>query len=484
MKFRGITKRWIVNTLSVICIILAVVSAVIIVSVRRYYYNYAQSALTSNINDSLTSYFSPYINASEESYRSKAKEYAESFSDKSHIEVWVFDRYGNAVASSSGFTVSETRYTLDDVSAAAASDTNIAVRSLTNTSGERIMAATVVFNNGNSDFAGAVRFMTSLEGADGRILMLSLLVVFVMLLAITLVTVSGKFFISSIVKPVRSISETATRIAKGDFNVHIESEGYNDEIGDLAKSINNMVTELRASDKMKNDFISTVSHELRTPLTAIKGWGETLLEIGSTDETMSTRGLAVIIRETDRLSQLVEELLDFSRIESGTLSLRLNKIDVLAELDEAIFVFRDRANREGIELTYSVPDMPAPMNGDADRIKQVFVNILDNALKYSKRGDKVDVVAVMDNKYLMIEFSDTGCGIAPDDLLHVTEKFFKANISVRGSGIGLAVCDEIVKLHKGSLKIESELNVGTTVTVTLPVLPTAQPEERINDEQQ
>ena len=233
-----------------------------------------------------------------------------------------------------------------------------------------------------------------------------------------------------------------------------------------------MSDEIARTDRIKNDFISTVSHELRTPLTAIKGWGETLMSMGTEDKEITEKALGVIVNETDRLYSLVEELLDFSKIQSGRLSLRLEPIDVLAELDEAVFVFMDRAKRDGIELSYSSPDYTAPMSADSARIKQVFVNVLDNAFKYNKQGGKVSVCAhkTVDNN-IVIEITDTGCGISKEDLSHVKEKFYKANVSVRGSGIGLAVVDEIIKMHNGTLDIASEENVGTRVTMILPLSP-------------
>jgi signal transduction histidine kinase len=230
-----------------------------------------------------------------------------------------------------------------------------------------------------------------------------------------------------------------------------------------------MLNEVSATDKIKNDFISTVSHELRTPLTAIKGWGEMLRELGPDDIELTKRGTDIIISESERLSQLVEELLNFSRIQNGTLSLRLEKIDVLAELDETIFVFKERSKRDGIELTYSAPDLPAPMMADPNRIKQVFVNILDNAFKYTEQGGMVSVEAFIDGDKLIIQVLDTGCGIAQEDLPNVKMKFYKANIQVRGSGIGLAVVDELIKMHNGTLDIQSKLGIGTTVTIVLPI---------------
>jgi len=230
-----------------------------------------------------------------------------------------------------------------------------------------------------------------------------------------------------------------------------------------------MTEEISRTERLKNDFISTVSHELRTPLTAIKGWTETLITVNESEDETLGQGLKVILYESERLYALVEDLLDFSRMENGKMPLRMQKIDILAELDEAVYVLRDRAMREGIDIFYSTPDFPAPTTGDPDKIKQVFVNILDNAIKYTPAGGKISVIASLDIKNLKVTVSDTGCGISEEDLPHVKEKFYKANVSVKGSGIGLAVCDEIIKSHKGELNISSRLGEGTTVEMTFPL---------------
>ena len=158
-------------------------------------------------------------------------------------------------------------------------------------------------------------------------------------------------------------------------------------------------------------------------------------------------------------------------MQSGRITLRLQKIDIIAELDDAVYVLRDRATREGKEIFYSSPDYPAPVNADPDRIKQVFVNIIDNAIKYTPAGGRISIVAMIGSDSIKIKVADTGCGISAEDLPRIKEKFYKANLSAKGSGIGLAVCDEIVSLHKGTLDITSVLGEGTEVCITIPTLP-------------
>ena len=272
--------------------------------------------------------------------------------------------------------------------------------------------------------------------------------------------------------PIKKIGDIARRIAQGDFSARIE-KSRDDEIGVLCDTINEMAVELGASEKMKNDFISSVSHELRTPLTAIKGWAETLTNTAGEDKETTDRGMGVIIRESERLSGLVEELLDFSRMQNGRMTLILEKIDILAELGEAVYMFSERAASEGKFLLYEEPEMLSPVMGDVNRLRQVFVNIIDNALKYTGKGGTINVIAQEENGVIRIIISDTGCGIPAEHLPNVKKKFYKANQTVRGSGIGLALADEIMALHKGSLEIESHEGIGTAVTISIPAMPAA-----------
>ncbi len=467
---KGITKRWMTNTLLITAIILALLLAVAVFAVSSYYRSYASNVLLSYANDSVITFFSPYLDGTEEAFQDRSMEFIESFSDKSKVEVMVIDRHGVAVVSSSGFEVQDTKDNMHDVADAMESKTGISSWSGFNQNGEHVMSVAMIFPTSDGNFKGAVRFTTSLSAIDSQIYAFVAIVVLIYVIALAFVTVSGSFFIKTIVVPVRKINDATKAFTQGNFDVRIELAGdEKDEINELADSVNNMLNEVSATDKIKNDFITTVSHELRTPLTAIKGWGEMLRELGPDDIELSKRGTEIIISESERLSQLVEELLNFSRIQNGTLSLRLEKIDVLAELDETIFVFKERSKRDGIELTYSAPETPAPMMADPNRIKQVFVNILDNAFKYTESGGMVSVEAIISEGQLIIRILDTGCGIAQEDLPNVKMKFYKANIQVRGSGIGLAVVDELVKMHNGTLDIQSKLGIGTTVTIALPV---------------
>lgn len=471
MKFVGITKRWFLNVASIFVVILITVSVLLLLSMRNYYYGIASMALDSYSADEIASTFNRYGGSSSGSFEAAGREFIENFPDKETMAVWLIDGAGNILLSSSGFEIKGEVEMPDFISAM---NNSLGVAKWTGRlpSGEKIMASTCIYNYPNGNLGGAVRFMVSLEAIDAQLVRICFLVAFCSIGLFALLILSGSLFTRSIVNPVKDIGETAKRIAGGDLEARIDQYPYNDEIGELCATINDMATKLAASDRMKNDFISTISHELRTPLTAIKGWGETLLQIGDTDSAMTERGMGVIISEASRLNAMVEELLDFSRMSSGRMKMNSDRIDILAELDEVVFAFKERSIKEGIEVVYNVPRNPAPVNGDASRIRQVFINILDNALKYTEHGGKIIVFAEMPNPAtIIISISDTGKGIPPEDLPHVKEKFYKANTTVRGSGIGLAVADEIVRLHNGELDVDSVLGEGTTVRITIPLEP-------------
>jgi signal transduction histidine kinase len=436
----------------------------------EYFYGTVQNRLESYSGEVVSNFFDSYVGLTDEKFMEGAVEFVRTNGIAQNVEIWVVDKNGNVVISSSGAYVGED-VSMPDYDKAVASGSGSGTglwRGRFSETGERVMCYTSLISSGKGG-SGAVRYIVSLQDIDRQYTVLLLLIFLVVLILLGFFILSGNYFIRSILRPVAKVGETAQRIAEGDFSARIDKSRYNDEIGKLCETINDMAQELDIAQHLKNDFISTVSHELRTPLTAIRGWGETLMQTGLSDEVILNQGLRCMVDESARLSGLVEDLLDFSLMQSGQFRLRIEKIDVLAELDDVMFVFKERAVRDGITFEYTASDFPAPMNGDAARIRQVFVNVLDNAFKYTETGGFVTVNAEIRDTMLCVTVADTGCGIAPDALPHVKEKFYKSNISVSGSGIGLAVCDEIMARHGGTLEIESELHVGTTVRVTFTI---------------
>ncbi len=221
---------------------------------------------------------------------------------------------------------------------------------------------------------------------------------------------------------------------------------------------------------MQTEFISSVSHELRTPLTAINGWGETILEDPTGDPVQLRRGIRIILNESRRLSTMVEELLEFSKMQDGRFTLRIEQVDLQAELEDAIFTYRELFRQEGIELEYEAgEDLLPPISGDPERLKQVFCNVLDNAAKHGGAGGRIAASVVQEGSEQVIRVRDYGPGIPEAELPFVKQKFYKGTSKARGSGIGLAVCDEIVGLHGGTFTIANAEGGGAVVTIRLPV---------------
>lgn len=459
---RSISSKWMVNTLSVAAVLLVVANIIIYYFTKQYYYGSAESYVVSEANASQTILARLYEDLST-NFSAEVRDIVENFSKKDQMELMSINKDGEVSLSSSGFSPDK-EYNMPDYEMALQSEDGLGVY-LGRDRGQNILAVTTIIAKPTSNYS-ALRYVTSLEMIDnqiGSVMLVSLIVSAFILLVVALM---GVYFVKSISVPLARIGGTAKKLAKGDFSERIPVTS-NDEIGQLSSAFNEMANELENSEQIKNDFISSVSHELRTPLTAIKGWSETLE--GGYDPESFQKGMKVITGETKRLEQMVEDLLDFSRIQSGHFSLQFTTMDVIAELEDALLIYNDKAKKENISLSYNEPEFMCAVMGDKNRLRQVFINIIDNALKYTEPGGSIDVVAEKNDSAVIVAVSDTGAGIAPEDLSKVKQKFYKANKTKHGSGIGLAVADEIVTRHGGTLDIESELGKGTTVTIILPL---------------
>jgi signal transduction histidine kinase len=467
LAVKKITKRWLLNNFAVI--VLIIVAAVVLAgyAISNYYYNYVLETLRTRI-EIVASAMTQYVeDQSGADLTAQIQNYVTSFSQRNRMELMTIDGEGKIALTSSGFEPDDKE--LPDYESATSSGERTGTGDWVGDLGsQRVMALTMLLPVEGGQPVTAVRLVTSLEAVDRQIAMFSVMVMLVGVGVLFLILFSSSYFISSIVNPVGQIGETARRIAGGDFHARLERKSR-DEIGELCEIINYMAEELDAAEKMKNDFISSVSHELRTPLTAIQGWAETLLADGGQDRQVLERGMTVIISETTRLSDMVEELLDFSRMQSGRLKLVKAKMDVVAELSEAVMMYQEKARREQKELLFEDDELLVLVYGDKNKLRQVFVNVIDNAIKYSDNGGKVTVTAAAGPDLVIITVADTGIGIRSADLPKIKTKFFKANSTRRGSGIGLAVADEIITRHGGGLQVDSRYGEGTTVTITLPV---------------
>ena len=453
--------------MSVVLVVVLICFFAFTVAMVGYYYSNLRSSLEVKARTT-TDFFGSYISQSYNEYYLSVYQYAQKFEEKDNLELQFINASGSIVSSSFGLTAGMSPGTPDITDAMATRD----IQSFSGrdpSTGERIMAVSSPMIYPSGEVIGVLRFVTSLKLVDQQIFLSLSAALGLVAVVLMLVFLSSRYFIRSIVDPVAEISATAKRIAAGSYGVQIQ-KSFDDEIGALADTINDMSVKIAQSEKMQTEFISSVSHELRTPLTAIAGWSETLLTDESLDE-QTARGLRTIRSEAQRLTTLVEELLEFTRLEDGRMTLSVEQTDLRAVFEDTVFMYGSRLRQEGIRLEYQDSDEDIPeIHCDGARMKQVFLNLLDNAAKHGGEGGRIDAYMGTENDNVLIRIRDYGPGIPEEELPLIKRKFYKGNSKSRGSGIGLAVCEEIIKLHDGELDIaNAAIGSGCEVTIRLPM---------------
>ena len=463
-KITGIRKRWMVNSISVVLFIVLLAVAAFSAAMGSYYYSTLSESLKQKAENAISS-FDYYRTEAEYYDNARAVVAGEPNSDK--LEVEYLDADGQIRFSSSDLTAFRSPGTPDIAEAISMKRTKVWIGADPST-GEHIMAASSPLMI-DGEVVGVMRYVTSLNKVDKQIIIIVAIALGIGLGILGMVYFSNLYFIRSIVDPVAGITETAKRIAAGSYGVQIEKR-YDDEIGALTDTINDMSLKINQSEKMKNEFISSVSHELRTPLTAINGWAETIMNGEVRDAGDVKKGMGIIVSEARRLTNMVEELLEFSRIQDGRFTLSVEPMDIKAELEDAVYTYREFFRREGIELNHFDCDEEfPPIAGDPERLRQVFCNLLDNAAKHGGSGKRIDTAIARDEDQVVITIRDYGPGIPAEELPHVKYKFYKGSSKARGSGIGLAVCDEIITRPEGTLDIDNAEGGGCIVTIHLPI---------------
>lgn len=453
-----------VNSISVVLFIVLLAVAAFSAAMGSYYYSTLSESLKQKAENAISS-FDYYRTEAEYYDNARAVVAGEPNSDK--LEVEYLDADGQIRFSSSDLTAFRSPGTPDIAEAISMKRTKVWIGADPST-GEHIMAASSPLMI-DGEVVGVMRYVTSLNKVDKQIIIIVAIALGIGLGILGMVYFSNLYFIRSIVDPVAGITETAKRIAAGSYGVQIEKR-YDDEIGALTDTINDMSLKINQSEKMKNEFISSVSHELRTPLTAINGWAETIMNGEVRDAGDVKKGMGIIVSEARRLTNMVEELLEFSRIQDGRFTLSVEPMDIKAELEDAVYTYREFFRREGIELNHFDCDEEfPPIAGDPERLRQVFCNLLDNAAKHGGSGKRIDTAIARDEDHVVITIRDYGPGIPAEELPHVKYKFYKGSSKARGSGIGLAVCDEIITRHEGTLDIDNAEGGGCIVTIHLPI---------------
>ena len=463
-KIVGLRKRWFTNTLSIICALGLVCALAVTSAFALYYYSNLESDLYFRAGNT-TSLFSNYINQTDRQYYDACMAYTQSFESDGDIHLQIIDMQGYIAASSDESWVNLPPQTPEIPEAMDNRSVEVYLGEDPIT-GSRIMAASspLLFQD---EVIGALRYVTTTKAVDRQIGFVGLICLAVLLVVIVAVIISNNYFIRTIMVPVEEITDKARRIASGSYGVQIQTR-YADEIGVLAHTINELSVKISQNEKMQAEFISQLSHELRTPLTVINGWSETLLADENMDDD-TRQGMKIISREASRLTEMVVDLLDFTRMQDGRMTLTVEQSDIRAEFEDTVFMYGSRLAQDGIDLEYLDDDADIPeISCDPKRLRQVFLNILDNAAKHGGAGKRIEAAISYENGQVVIRIRDFGPGIPEDEIPLVTKKFYKGSSSARGTGIGLAVCDEIVQMHNGTLTLENAEGGGTLVTVRIP----------------
>lgn len=323
---------------------------------------------------------------------------------------------------------------------------------------------------------GAVFLHTSFSPINTTVDRLRNLLLYSTLLAVGISTAMALYLSRRLARPLQEISAAALDMAKGNFDRRVQVDSA-DEVGQLAETFNYMAGELgkiaeaqRRLESMRREFVANVSHELRTPLTAMRGFLEALVDGMVKDPAGRRRYLAVSLEETLRLNRLVNDLLDLSRMESGQLAVDLEPM----ELDELLHRTVEKleplaAQREVLLAVAALPPLPQVL-GDPDRVEQILINLVDNALRYTPPGGRVEVAAVPEGGMVRVSVRDTGMGIAPDELELIWDRFHKVDRSRArsgGTGLGLSIVKQLVGLHGGTVSAVSSPGEGSTFSFTL-----------------
>lgn len=459
---KSIKKRLAGNFILIIIITVLILEFFLINAVKRYYYKNIEDMIFNQIKFS-SDFYSRYLSAS--SLEDIVIDDIDVFWQQTKAQVQIIDLEGYILMDSIGVYNSQSLDTIDIQEALEGKkgtwigevDYDI----------EPVMAVSYPLKSEGKNI-GVIRFITSLRETNRSIKYISKIFILIGFIVVIISIIVSLFLANTIVKPLEEVTEVAEKMASGQLKVRSKKK-FDDEIGKLSDTLNYMAEEILKREELKNDFVSSISHELRTPLTSIKGWAITLKSEENKDNPLLEDGLNIIESESDRLSSMVEDLLDFSKFISGRITLTKEKVsikDIIIQIGKQLV---PKAKMNNIDLEVISDDNIPIILADKNRIKQILINLLDNAFKYTSKGGKVILSVKNRVEYIEISVSDNGQGIPSDELPYIKEKFYKGKNSSASSGLGLSICDEIVKLHNGKLFIKSEAYIGTEVFVQLPI---------------
>lgn len=432
----------------------------LLIFVRKYYYDNTEDLLKSRIQVSIN-FYTKYF--SSRSLPETIYDNVDTFWNENNVQVEIFDPNGNLLMDSIGVKDDKLINT-PDIAKALKGESSRWIGHVDYYNNKVMAVSYPLIIDG--DIIGLIRFITSLEAIDAIITNIMLIFLVISIVVLIIGMILSIILANSIINPIKYLNKVAEKMGSGNLNIR-SSINSKDEIGQLSNTLNFMANEISKREQLKNEFISSVSHELRTPLTAIKGWAITLNN-DKTDKYTLELGFEIIEKETDRLSLMVEELLDFSRLINENVTIELKNVTIVEFINHIESFMGPRAKKEIRNLKFTIK-ANGNMHVDMNRLKQVFINILDNSLKFTEENGNINFTTTKIDNKLKFVIEDDGCGISEEDLPKIKEKFFKGKNSKSQNGIGLSICDEIVKLHHGVFDIYSKIGIGTKVEIIIPI---------------
>lgn len=456
----SIKRRVLSSYLFIIVSAIVLLDILLFITVKSYYYENAEKVLKNQITTA-TTFYSKYFAIS--TLKENIYDNVDVFWNQTEAEVQVYNDKGKLIMDSIGVNTNSLRG--EDVESALKGKIS-RWTGIVDYYDYNVMAISAPIKS-NDEIVGVLRYIISLQEVDDEVYAITTTFIGISMVVLTVGIILSLIIAKSIINPITELTKVASKIAEGNLNIRT-SVRRNDEIGKLHETFNYMADELDKRNKLKDEFISSVSHELRTPLTAIKGWVITLEDKNTDSYTLET-GLKIIEKESDRLGKMVEELLDFSRLQNGKVILNKKIVNIKEFIEYIQKYISQRAIRENKELSVSFNLKRNNVFMDADRINQVIINIIDNAFRFTDENGQIILAVYCDEHKISINIKDNGCGISEEDLPKVKEKFYKGKNKKSQNGIGLAICDEIIKLHKGNLIINSKVGIGTEVIFEVPI---------------
>ncbi len=469
LHFEGLRKRVIKNYFIIIIITVTLFEGLFIFYIQNYYYDSVRQSLKAQVDYTNSVYNTSINNIENTTFDEKISNILDKqrIGGSSKFATQVINKDKYIIIDQYGIKKYDKIETEDVERALKGVKDLYPVTYKIDATNEHVMSVSVPIKI-NNVIEGAIRYTVSLTEVDATIFKLALGLIlagiFILIIAISL----SLRFAETIIQPLIELKEFANELAHGNFSIKLKDTSISDdEIGDLAKTFVHMASEIDKSEKLKEEFISSISHELRTPLTSIKGWSETLGYEGITRDELDL-GLGIIQDETERLIKLVEELLDFSRLASDRIKLKIDTVDVKRLAIGVVNQLKVKSGEKDINLKADFETENIELiQGDKDRLRQVLINLVQNSIKFTEEGGFIHIIVSQDEEYTTIKVVDNGAGIEKENLEKVLDKFFQEDYNKAGSGLGLAISNEIVKLHGGEMTLNSKKGIGTSITVRI-----------------